>query len=64
MTANGSRFISTLNYHRSEKCRKMYTLYVLDCWAFNQPSAKDPEVNDLEGVRRCSCKKNLSVDLW
>lgn len=64
MTANGSCFISTLNYHRYEKCREMYTLYVLDCWAFSQLSAKDPEINDWEGVQHCSFKKKKKNFLW
>lgn len=40
VTANGYRFISTLIYHRSEKHRNTYMLYVLDCCAFNQSSAR------------------------
>lgn len=40
VTANGYRFISTLTYHRSEKHRNTHVLYVPDCCAFNQSSAK------------------------
>lgn len=57
VTANGYRFISTLNYHSSEKTQKDVYVLCARLLGLQAILSKDSKISDLKGVQWCSPKK-------